>query len=661
MKRIFTLIAILFIVINTTNAALVTIEEASIIAKNAYYTHANIQNKTPYESINFTSPLIEKEKNIPVYYIFNTENKKGFVIVSAEDQTIPILGYSFENSWNPHNIPDGLIDLMNFYKNQINFMRENGLSSSENVNVLWQYYSTPTLPAKDIQAVLPLLTTTWDQGCYYNAQCPIDASGYCNRVPTGCGATAQAQIMKYHNYPTTGTGSHSYSSPYGTLSANFGTTTYNWGSMPNNVSSSNSSVATLMYHCGVAVDMDYDANGSGSLISDHQYALINYFGYKNTASVRNKSSYTNSGWASLIKGNLDLSLPIFYTGFDNGGSNGHAFVIDGYQGSGLYTDYFHVNWGWSGSENGYYYLNDLTPAPGGIGGGSYDFSYYNSMIINIEPNSVAPPPSGGCDTVTNVGDTEDFTYYSFGGSTWGFWTGHNGYGFSRFADKFTTSNTEIEGIFLAVAKSHAANANSKITAKVWQTGTLPGTTLCSKDEYINNIDAGYWNYIQFTTPYISTGNFYAGFEIYYTYADTFAIYNAELRGAGQTNTAYTYYSSAWHPYPDASSDFTTSLAMYVAVCDPSSGETKIIPVNDNSVIFPNPANDIINIGFGAGTGNTASVFIYDYTGKILYENIYNDTRSGPVSIQTSHLPEGLYIIRIESAGNITSKVISIIR
>ena len=178
--------------------------------------------------------------------------------------------------------------------------------------------------------------------------------------------------MKYHNYPKTGTGSHSYSSAYGTLPANFGATTYDWGSMPN--ASGNNAVSKLLYHCAVALNMDFGPDGSGAYTGSVDNVLEMYFNYDTAAKYVYKSSYTTSGWRNLIRSQIDAGQPVVYRG---SGSGGHAFNVDGYK-TGNNT--FHLNWGWGGSYNGYYLLENLTP-----GGSNYNSS--QGAVINIKPSA----------------------------------------------------------------------------------------------------------------------------------------------------------------------------------------------------------------------------------------------------------------------------------
>lgn len=332
------------------------------------------------------------EEPSSLFYVFNAK-EGGFVIVSADDAATPILGYSDEEIFSAENLPENVAKWLEGYKDELRFIIENNLQPSEELTQLWEAYKTNSAAGiyqKTAAAVSPLLKTKWDQSPYYNALCPYDNS-YGQRTVTGCVATAMAQIMKFWNFPATGTGFHSYNhSKYGTLSANFGATSYEWGSMPNTVSSNNTAVATLMYHCGVSVDMNYgvaSTGGSGAyVVSSYspithcsEYAFKNYFGYKSTLRGVLRSNYSQSQWLSLIKAELDGGRPVLYAGFGNGG--GHCFVADGYDNN----DYIHFNWGWGGSYDGYFFINSLNPSGVGTGGGSGGFNSGHQAVIGVEP------------------------------------------------------------------------------------------------------------------------------------------------------------------------------------------------------------------------------------------------------------------------------------
>ncbi len=338
------------------------------------------------------------------YYVFNLDST-GFVIVSGDDNVSPILGYSNEGIFDPNNIPQNTKKWLEEYKSQIRYVMDNNIEASNEIKEKWEKLLSDKqngFMAKSY--VLPLMQTKWNQSPYYNAFCP---SG----TVTGCVATAMAQIMKYWNYPSTGSGFHSYNhQTYGTLSASFGSTSYQWSSMPNIVSSSNNAVATLMSQVGISVDMNYgpaSTGGSGAFVISAQspvqhcseYALKTYFGYKNTLQGVQRSNYNQTQWLNLLKIELDASRPILYAGFGSGG--GHCFVADGYDNN----DYIHFNWGWGGNSDGYFQINALNPGALGTGGGSGGFNSGHQAIIGIEPpagnqtynmalyNYVTPSPS----------------------------------------------------------------------------------------------------------------------------------------------------------------------------------------------------------------------------------------------------------------------------
>ena len=314
------------------------------------------------------------------FYVFNTSN--GFVIVSADDCATPILGYSDESQFDTEDIPIQLQDYLQDFVEQIQYGIENHLEADEVMARQWELVRSigHIIEQRATTVVEPLLTDTWSQGCYYNDKCPVSPSGPCGHAVTGCVATSFAQIMHYWGYPTNGMGSHSYTpTNYPQQTANFGATTYDWAHMPNSLSSSSTSteidaVATLMWHCGVAVEMDYSPYGSSASSADIATALVDYFGYSNELSIVRRNNYNQSNWLALIKNCLDLSYPIQYRGSDANGGGGHAFVCDGYDSN----DLLHFNWGWGGTGNGYF-------ADGALNTQGYAFNGNNAAIINIHP------------------------------------------------------------------------------------------------------------------------------------------------------------------------------------------------------------------------------------------------------------------------------------
>ncbi len=353
--------------------------------------------------LNPENTTLEKtSRDIIPFYVFSAENQ-GYVIVAGDDRIVPILGYADEGTFNPDNMPPNMQKWLEGYKAEIRYAIENNILASPEVQARWQMLKSGAgIKSQNLaSSVAPLIATKWDQSPYYNELCPYDNSQD-EATVTGCVATAMAQVMKYWNYPEKGSGFHSYNhSAYGTLSANFGSTTYDWANMPTRLTGTSSSVqknavTTLMYHCGVSVEMNYNVaseGGSGAMTICSGYsdcnvsaedALKTYFGYKNTLQGIHNSDYTSTDWINLLKTELNAGRPIIYAGRGNEG--GHCFVADGYDNN----NYFHFNWGWSGENDGYYALSALIPGSGGVGGGSYDFTDAQRAIIGIEPGTSDP-------------------------------------------------------------------------------------------------------------------------------------------------------------------------------------------------------------------------------------------------------------------------------
>ncbi len=275
MKRIL----LILLVIGTNLGLLadpVSPEKALTIANNFYQQVANGKALTGFKfSIVNTEKMTvipalnrSKAEETALFYIFNVNERDGFVIVTADDDVIPILGYSLTGSYNEENQPPALKKLLENYKNQIQYVILNNLKADSEIKGKWKRLEKgePLNQDKEAKSVNPLLTTIWNQSPYYNDMCPYNYF-YDERTVTGCVATAMAQIMKYWSYPSQGIGYHSYYVfPYGTQYANFSTTTYNWSEMPNNVTNTNNAVATIMYHCGVSVEMDYGVDASGAQV-----------------------------------------------------------------------------------------------------------------------------------------------------------------------------------------------------------------------------------------------------------------------------------------------------------------------------------------------------------------------------------------------------------
>lgn len=397
MKKI--LISLLAVILTTgLFAAQRTAEEAAAIAKQV---HSLSLRKVIKKSATGQAPerqtstvrlvrtQLQPKSDKAAFYVFDRD-QQGFVIVSADDNTRDVLAYSDEGTFSDQ-VPDNVQFLLDYMAERIAYSGKMGKTAAATTSY------TPVAPLLDgIQ---------WNQDEPYWNMCPIDKNG--DRAYTGCVATATAQVMRYWKWPTKGTGSHSYTAENvsGTLSANFGATTYDWANMPKTTSgytttAQKNAVATLMYHVGVAIDMNYGGEtigGSGAYTNDVATALVDYFGYKNT--LQYVYTYANGESASTtaqrMRDDLAKGHPIVVGGSDESASFGHEFVFEGYDKDGL----FYVNWGWGGSYNGYYAIDDLEPGGSGIGGNGAGYSHYLDYIIGIEPNGSVTPPTPSAPTI----------------------------------------------------------------------------------------------------------------------------------------------------------------------------------------------------------------------------------------------------------------------
>lgn len=325
----------------------------------------------------------------PSFYVVNI-NSEGFVIVAGDDRVLPILAFSDEGAFVPDGMPDNLRYFIDGYTEAIQYAVDSKSAADGSTLREWnELLSESTHDRKDGNVVVePLLgNNRWNQTKYYNDLCPADATGnsaYGGHAAVGCGALVMGQVMRYWRYPTTGTGSHSYSATgYGTLTANFGATTYRYSAMPDYLSAANhpdscvQAVATLLYHCGVAVNMRYGADASVANSNNIVSALSTYFGYPATVRYIERSSTTSSAWLNYLKGELDAGAPFMYGGSGNYG--GHVWTCDGYRDD----DYFHFNWGWGGTQNGYYALTNCS---------SYGFNSSHAIIIGIRGPELPTDP-----------------------------------------------------------------------------------------------------------------------------------------------------------------------------------------------------------------------------------------------------------------------------
>ncbi|MBR4830028.1 MAG: C10 family peptidase [Muribaculaceae bacterium] len=307
------------------------------------------------------------------YYVFNAKDGGAFVIVAGDDRAEEILGYG-DKALDMDRIPSNMKWWLDQYKRQMEYLYAN-----PKLEVV-----TPSklMAGKVTLSVSPLMTSKWDQEAPYYNQCPTRNGSYCL---TGCVATAMAQVMYYWKYPAQLPALSGYTTSTRRIQVSaLPGTTVDWANMLDTYTSGNyttaqgNAVATLMRYCGQSCIMDYDTSsggGSGAYCED-QLTGMQTFGYNSGATCIDRDNYSASAWNTMMQADLEAGRPILYAGDDNW-AGGHAFVVDGWNGS-----KYHVNWGWSGDGDGYFALDAFS-----VDG--YTFSSYQQMLYQIYPEGTA--------------------------------------------------------------------------------------------------------------------------------------------------------------------------------------------------------------------------------------------------------------------------------
>lgn len=303
-------------------------------------------------------------------YVFGNAGNSGFMALSADDSAPALLAYSDSGSVDFGNLPDNLRYWLDEYARQIAYAAENGGTGDVAAPVVRE-------------SVAPKVSTRWDQTDPYYDQTPRHNS---LPTPTGCVATALAQIMNWHKWPLKAHGQKSYKSDYvGTLSIDFERVPLEWDKMldrysPSSPAENINAVATLMMAVGYASEMVYHQKSSGATGYNAAKGLFEHFGYSKAMSLERREWYGIEEWENMVYAELVDNGPVYYEGTGNGG--GHAFVCDGYDGA---TGFFHFNWGWSGKGDGYYRLSLLNPDYQGTGGNSLGYNYTQDIIKGLKP------------------------------------------------------------------------------------------------------------------------------------------------------------------------------------------------------------------------------------------------------------------------------------
>lgn len=303
----------------------------------------------------------------PLYYVFNARQGQGFVIVSADDCTTPVLGYSLENNYNVASVPPAMKWMMGGLENEIKAASKLQKPATQEVR-----RSVMRRAARSNEKIL-LKTPEWRQEAPFNNMIP-------GRPLVGCVGTAMATIMKYHNYPQRGTGSYN--------GVNFDVA-YDWDNMRMDnyrygySETEANAVATLVYHAAASIGTQFGYSGSSAYEVKVPAALINYFGYDPGVSFKKRSeTATQAEFDRLVENDIKAGRPVLYCGQDV--TAGHAFVVDGYD---PLTSMIHVNWGWGGADGnnngGWYASTALNPTVSQ----QHSFNNLTTIIYNIKPGN----------------------------------------------------------------------------------------------------------------------------------------------------------------------------------------------------------------------------------------------------------------------------------
>ena len=338
---------------------------------------------------------------LAAYYIVNTE--AGFVVVAGDDRAQQILAYGDAPLADMNNLPENMRFWLGYYKQQMEYLQAHPGMVVEKQSLRTDLGVT----------VAPMLEAMWNQGYPYYSQCPMIESASV-RAQTGCAATSLAQVFYKWKYPTLptpvipGYTTKTYGLVLEALpSVSFDwdniLPTYNFGDYTQN-DEHHRAIAQLMRYIGQAEQMDYtdqwgEADEDGILRACHTFGYVNaHIAYKSILYSNGVDSIyiDNDTWEEMLQGELIAGRPVVYCavapspGYENS-YVGHAFNVDGYDAA---TGMYSINWGWSGTGNGYFALHAFANQ-------GYDYNLNQLMIMGIEP----PAPIEAYDPVMLPADS----------------------------------------------------------------------------------------------------------------------------------------------------------------------------------------------------------------------------------------------------------------
>jgi len=689
MKK-YTILFFFALSINILYANIIPIETAEKIALNFYshqYKAFNLQQDI--KTIHITDSYTISDQNIAVYYIFNISDF-GYIVISAEDNTIPVLAYSFESKYNPNLIAPPFQMWMDEYKSNILNCRKKNIQATTEIKKIWENLILNNFAKSTPKSVLPFVFSKWDQDNNYNIKCPAEAAGPGGHCVTGCVATCLGQLMYYYRFPENGTGNYSYNHPvYGTLSADYQNTLYKWDAMCNKPGKPNLAISELISQSGIGVDMQYSANSSGMYNHSAAYVLKTYFKYSPAVRYVFRDS-TNLRWDSLMIAQLDKKMPLYYAGWSVPNINGHAFVCDGYQD----TTYFHFNFGWGGNSDGYFYVNTLSP-------GGNNFNLAQELIINIYPDTTLytyPVFCSGQKTLTAIeGSIEDGSgpianYQANSNCSWLI----SPYSDSISSIAFTFSFLKTQSNHGTIKIFNGINSSAPLLG-TFSGDSLPTSLIINKNQAFVNftsdadtVKPGFFINYKATTP-----DYCATYKSLNTNSGTFSDgsnnkkYNANTyckwlispnTSAGSITLHFNNFSTETNKdkvsiksvFPEAllatfsgntiPQDFTAySDEIYVEwttdyenefqgweISYSSSGlGISTIPGIESIMAYPNPAEDILNISLNVAEKQDIKCEIFSMDGKLIYSENWMQIQ-GKIKkiINTTNLQSGIYLLQL---------------
>ncbi|MDT8392217.1 MAG: C10 family peptidase [Bacteroidales bacterium] len=665
-------------------------ETATRVAINFFYERVNQYTSTDHNTVGAGEILPVTEKGRCLLYAVNIRNG-GFVLVAATNKIRPVAGYAFQGRFTKHGLPPQFSGLFDQYKLQAAYAMDHETEAPAEIKAMWKRLGTTdpaTLrPLRNEKDVEPLISTQWDQGTYYNEMCPADPAGPGGHCYTGCVATALGQVVNYFRWPLTGTGSYSYSCPpYGTLTADFENSSYEYDMMATSLGKSNLAVAQLLNHLGIACDMVYGPNGSGMYNHKAAYALRTFFKYSPETVYVYRDS-TSMDWDSLIISHLDRHIPLYYAGWSVPNINGHAFVCDGYQAG----NYYHFNWGWSGSYDGYFYTDNLNP------GGS-NFNLAQELIINAFPDTVTYDYPYYCDgnklltsTAGTIGDGSGPVYDYLPGAdcSWLIAPEDSVKSISLEFIHFNTAN----GDELTVYDGETANAavlgtfqgpnipegitssSDKLLLTFTSAGEAPGFLISYESELPVYCSGTVFLTAQTDTFSDGSGprDYHNGSQCIWIInppdASELTLYFNEFHTEETFDVVTIYDMQTQDELASFSGDITpdpvTSPSGSMFITFSSNGnitapgweayyETDLVNIDEpgifsNFQLFPNPATKQVNLSWLAEKNADITWHVYDMTGReLINQSVISQAGANTCQFDISGLAGGIYLLKAET-------------